>query len=95
MAWTAPKTWVPGEMATAALLNTHVRDNLLALDQHTHTGAAGNGDDVITGMDSITMDDQAGDPAVAGRVQRNGTNQRWYNGTAASSIGNSGNHTTH
>lgn len=28
MAWTAPKTWTVGEMCTAALLNTHVRDNL-------------------------------------------------------------------
>jgi hypothetical protein len=28
MAWTAPRTWVVGEIVTAALLNTHVRDNL-------------------------------------------------------------------
>ena len=31
MAWTAPRTWVTGELVTAALMNTHVRDNLLAL----------------------------------------------------------------
>ena len=29
MAWTAPRTWVTGETVTAALFNTHVRDNLL------------------------------------------------------------------
>ena len=29
MAWTAPRTWSAGELVTAALLNTHVRDNLL------------------------------------------------------------------
>ena len=29
MAWTAPRTWVVGEVLTAALLNTHLRDNLL------------------------------------------------------------------
>lgn len=29
MAWTAPRTWVAGETVTAALLNTHLRDNLL------------------------------------------------------------------
>ena len=29
MAWTAPRTWVTGEVVTAALMNTHVRDNLL------------------------------------------------------------------
>lgn len=27
MAWTAPRTWVVGEIVTAALMNTHVRDN--------------------------------------------------------------------
>lgn len=27
-AWTAPRTWVVGELVTAALLNTHLRDNL-------------------------------------------------------------------
>jgi hypothetical protein len=31
MAWTAPKTWVVGEAVTAADLNAHIRDNLLAL----------------------------------------------------------------
>ena len=28
MAWQAPKTWLPGEMVTAASLNQHVRDNM-------------------------------------------------------------------
>ena len=28
MAWTTPRTWTTGEMVTAALMNTHVRDNL-------------------------------------------------------------------
>lgn len=31
MAWTAPRTWVAGETVTAALMNTHIRDNLKAL----------------------------------------------------------------
>ncbi len=29
MAWTAPRTWVTAEVVTAALMNTHLRDNLL------------------------------------------------------------------
>ena len=29
MAWTAPRTWVTGETVTAALMNVHLRDNLL------------------------------------------------------------------
>lgn len=31
MAWTAPRTWVEGEDVVAAMLNTHVRDNLKAI----------------------------------------------------------------
>lgn len=31
MVWTSPRTWVSGETVTAALLNTHLRDNLKAL----------------------------------------------------------------
>lgn len=31
MAWTTPKTWAFKELLTAANLNTHLRDNLLAL----------------------------------------------------------------
>lgn len=29
MAWTAPRTWVTGELVTAAYMNTHVRDEFL------------------------------------------------------------------
>lgn len=32
MAWTAPRTWVVGEIVTAAIQNTHVRDNFTAVD---------------------------------------------------------------
>lgn len=28
MAWTTPRTWVPGELVTATMMNTHVRDQL-------------------------------------------------------------------
>src|SRR5262245_1195540 len=27
MAWTTPRTWVPGELVTASMMNLHVRDN--------------------------------------------------------------------
>ena len=32
MAWTTPRTWATGELVTAAILNTYVRDNQNALD---------------------------------------------------------------
>lgn len=42
--WTAPRTWVVGEVPTAALMNLHVRDNLLFLGAtHDHSGDAGDG----------------------------------------------------
>lgn len=31
MAWTTPRSWSVNELLTASLLNTHLRDNLLAL----------------------------------------------------------------
>lgn len=31
MSWVTPRTWIAGEVLTAALLNTHLRDNLNAL----------------------------------------------------------------
>lgn len=40
MAWTAPRTWVAGETVTAALMNTHIRDDLSYLK--------GSSTDVIT-----------------------------------------------
>lgn len=29
MAWTAPRTWTTGELVTASMMNTHVRDDML------------------------------------------------------------------
>ena len=59
IAWTAPRTWVAGEVVTAALMNTHIRDNQLVVSTHTHSGAAGDGNDEITGLDHATFDDAA------------------------------------
>ena len=66
MAWTdPPRTWVVGEVVTAASLNTHLRDQLIALGIHTHGGTAGEGNDELTGIDHITHDDIAA-PAAPG-----------------------------
>ena len=35
MAWTAPRTWVVGELVTAAIMNTHIRDNQIYLKSQT------------------------------------------------------------
>lgn len=31
MSWSTPRTWVAGELVTASIMNTHVRDNLLEI----------------------------------------------------------------
>lgn len=37
MSWTTPRTWVAGEIETAAIFNTHVRDNLSYLGTRTES----------------------------------------------------------
>lgn len=66
MAWSDPRTWVAGELLTASLLNTHVRDNLIEVRRISgHVAAdgsivAGEGFGVVktgTGAYQITLDD--------------------------------------
>lgn len=40
MTWTTPRTWVAGEIVTAAMLNTHVRDNLAEIGDPWTSGGA-------------------------------------------------------
>lgn len=42
MAWTAPRTWTPGETVTASLMNAHVRDNLNTLAVFSRGGTIVN-----------------------------------------------------
>lgn len=47
MAWTTPRNWVANEVVTAAIMNTHVRDNLSHLDStrlETHSYAVTRND---------------------------------------------------
>lgn len=76
MAWTAPRTWVAGEVVTAALLNTHVRDNLsylkdLAVATPTlgsNVVTAGEGSESYRKGDTVTLAVyvQAAGPVAAG-----------------------------
>ena len=43
MAWTSPRTWVVSEFVTAALMNTHVRDNMLFLKSNPQIAAVSGG----------------------------------------------------
>ena len=50
MAWTAPRTWTTGELVTAAIMNTHIRDNQNIINP---TGVSfiidGGGAELLTG----------------------------------------------
>lgn len=49
MAWTEPpRTWVSEEIVTAAIMNTHVKDQLIFLGGvHKHGGANGDGGTIV------------------------------------------------
>ena len=60
MAWTSPITWTAGQLVTAADLNTHVRDNLIALGVHDHNaGVGGEGSGSLDGLAKTTFTDAA------------------------------------
>ena len=86
MVWTTPESW-SSTMVTAALLNTHIRDNFLVISTHAHSGAAGMGSSTLAGpsIAALTIPvlaDQSGSPGTAGMLQRNGNNLEYHNGTA-------------
>ena len=65
MSWNTPRTWVDDEVVTAALLNAEIRDNFLVASAHAHGGAAGDGNDELAGLDSMSFDFIA-DPSAPG-----------------------------
>ena len=55
MAWTAPRTWVSAELVTAALMNTHVRDNDTALRAGGIAIASQAANEVIIGASATQL----------------------------------------
>lgn len=51
--WTSPRTWVASEVVTAALMNTHVRDNLNAINGFVRKTA----DESVTSSVTLQNDD--------------------------------------
>jgi hypothetical protein len=85
MAWGTPLTWT-STMVTATIMNAQIRDNLNVVSSHTHTGAAGFGSSTLSGITLTalaipTLADQSGSPSTIGRLQRNGNNLEWYDGS--------------
>lgn len=53
MGWTSPRTWVAAETVTAAIMNTHIRDNLNALNGFVRKTA----DESVTSSVTLQNDD--------------------------------------
>lgn len=60
MAWTVPRTWIPGELVTASMLNIHLRDNLNILK----TNIANDGS--LVGAQLVLLKAGSGTNAAAG-----------------------------
>jgi len=73
MTWTAPRTWVTGETVTAALLNTHVRDNLLETSAATVTTAG----DLAYADAANSMGSRVGIGSAGGLLVSTGTAPVW------------------
>lgn len=87
MPWTTPRTWVSGETVTAALMNTHVRDNLAEIlpsgtGWTTPSFAAGN----YTGSGSMTWTLTSGDVALNKYIVI-GKTVHWHMNLITTSVG--------
>lgn len=80
MAWTTPRTYTTGELVTAAILNTHVRDNLLETAPAKVTTA---GDIIVaTGANGIKRLGIGGAASLL-KVNTSGNDVEWFpKGTA-------------
>ena len=67
MAWTAPRTWTDGELENAAILNQHIRDNLIALGEPVHIRKTP--DEIVNNSTTMQDDNSFTWPVLA--------NQRW------------------
>jgi hypothetical protein len=60
MAWVTPRSWTPGELVTAGMMNTHVRDNLNALYLSVNTPNVCQGRLTLTTGLPVTIADVTG-----------------------------------
>ena len=76
MTWTTPRTWADGEVVTASLLNSQIRDELIAIGAHAHADIPGA---TTLRPSVIDLAEQAGviSSDTPGRFQRV-TGGLWY-----------------
>ena len=83
MAWTSPRTWVALEVLTAALLNTHLRDNLL---ETAPAKVTTQGDTVYATGSSALARLAKGTAGQTLRMNAGATAPEWFNGCPAGMI---------
>lgn len=85
MALARIKTWIAGEVLTAADLNAEVDNplnNALSLISPLTGSLAAGGFD-ITGLDELAFNDAAANATATRRLRANAANLTWHDGTAA------------
>lgn len=85
MAISRAKTWVAGEVLTAADQNAefdNIINNALSLVSPL-TGALAAGGNDITGLDELAFNDAAANASATGRIRRNAATFTFHDGTAA------------
>ena len=73
MAWTAPRTWVTSETVTAAMMNTHVRDNFLETSAATAVAAG----DLISADGANSMGNRISIAAAPALLASDGSDPVW------------------
>ncbi len=73
MTWTAPRTWVTAETVTAAIMNAHVRDNLLETSAATVTVAG----DIPYADAANSMGSKVAIGATSGMLVSDGSSPVW------------------
>ena len=89
MAWTTPRTWVAGELVTAAIGNVHWRDNLNAILSNASTLNATVVTSSLTTVATIASGIwNAGSITSSGTLTINGAGTHAFSVAAGNSIGN-------
>jgi hypothetical protein len=81
MAFTTPRDWTTGEFVTEAMMDTHVRDNFLAMDRHLIVRKTAN--QTVTSSAVLVNDATLVLPVAANDVWRFEFNVIYSAGTAA------------
>ena len=68
MAWTTITVFIVGSMVTQSTLNTMLRDNMIGLGTHSHSGGSGSGTAAVGNILHTTYIDAAAPAAPGGTL---------------------------